>query len=169
MKQGTVGPVLAWLVAMIVLATPAGVRAQGQGAKPAAPPATPPAATTEKAAASDTFSYRSEGRRDPFISLVNRSFLDSRPMQKKPEGVGGLSWAEINLVGIMQGRGKATAIVRAPDNKEYRLHVGDQLFDCVVKSMTADTLVVLQEVNDPLSLAKQRERSKTLRVVEEVK
>jgi len=43
------------------------------------------------------------------------------------------------------------------------------LFDAVVKAITADSLVVLQEVNDPLSLQKQRERRKTLRVVEEVK
>jgi Tfp pilus assembly protein PilP len=162
MARGTVG----WLMAAFVLAACGTLLAQT--AKPA--PAVPAAAAPAKPTPPDTFTYRVDTRRDPFVSLVNRTLLENnRPTLKKPEGVGGLSWAEISLVGIMQAKGKASAIVRAPDNREYRLHVGDQLFDCSVKAITADTLTVLQEVNDPLSLAKVRERSKTLRVVEEVK
>jgi len=167
-------------MAMFVVAVCATVLAQGQAATRPGPPdvapqqapaaqAGQPATPPDKLAPPEAFTYRPDGRRDPFVSLVNRSLFDNRPAAKKPEGAPGLSWDEISLVGIMQFKGKATAIVRAPDTKEYRLHVGDQLFDCVVKSITTDTLVVLQEVNDPLSLVKQRERRKSLRVVEEVK
>ena len=39
----------------------------------------------------------------------------------------------------------------------------------VVKAITVDSMLILQEVNDPLSLTKQREIRKTLRAVEEVK
>ncbi len=137
---------------------------RGEGAPEAAPKATQAGAPS-----TETFSYRPEGRRDPFLSLINR-VADNRATAKRPEGVRGLSFNDIVLRGILQG-GKPTAIaiVQAPDNKSYRLHVGDQLFDAVVKAITNDSLVVMQEVNDPLSLQKQAERRKTLRVVEEVK
>jgi hypothetical protein len=39
----------------------------------------------------------------------------------------------------------------------------------VVKAITADSMLILLEVSDPLSLTKQRESAKTLRAVEEVK
>ena len=41
--------------------------------------------------------------------------------------------------------------------------------DGVVRAITADSLVCLQDVNDPLSLTKQREVRMTLRAVTEAK
>ncbi len=143
-----------------------GVAAQGTPQKPASSDPPPPA--VQRAAPQEAYSYRSEGRRDPFLSLVGRG-SDRGPAQKKPDGVRGLTFDEIALRGILQTAGGAVAIVQAPDTKSYRVRVGDQFYDAVVKAITADSLVVLQEVNDPLSLQKQRERRKTLRVVEEVK
>ena len=49
------------------------------------------------------------------------------------------------------------------------MRANDRFADGVVKAITADSLLILQEVNDPLSLTKQREIRKTLRAVEEVK
>ena len=139
-----------------------------QQSRPPAPQAPPP--DVERPPAPESYSYRSEGRRDPFLSLVNRAVLsENRPSTKKPEGLGGLSWDEISLRGIFLGRKGPVALVQGPDTKTYQVHVGDQFFDAVVKAITANSLVVLQEVNDPLSLQKQRERRKTLRVAEEVK
>jgi len=133
-----------------------------------APPAPPPA--VERPEPPDAYSYRSVGRRDPFVSLVNRAAgAENRPIQKKPEGLRGLSWDEITLRGVFQGRTGAIALVQGPDTKTYHVHVGDQLYDAVIKAITADSIVALQEVSDPLSLQKQRERRKTLRVAEEVK
>jgi Tfp pilus assembly protein PilP len=77
--------------------------------------------------------------------------------------------SEAALTGIIQGRGTFTAIVRGPDGRSHIVHTGDRLLDGIVKSITATTLVMLEEVNDPLSLTKQREVKKTLRVLEEVK
>jgi Tfp pilus assembly protein PilP len=142
------------------------VAAQGTPQKP--PPAETPPPAVERPAPPEAYSYRPEGRRDPFLSLIGRA-SDGRSPQKKPEGVRGLSFDEIALRGIMQTRDGAGAIVQAPDTRTYRVRVGDQFYDAVIKAITADSLVVLQEVNDPLSLQKQRERRKTLRVVEEVK
>ena len=121
------------------------------------------------AASQEGYSYKPEGRRDPFVSLVNRA-SDPRQARKKPEGMRGFLFDEVTLRGVMQGRGAGPiALVQGPDNKTYLVHVGDQLYDAVVRAITPDSIVVVQEVNDPLSLTKQRERRKTLRVVEEVK
>ncbi len=119
------------------------------------------------AAVQEGYTYKPEGRRDPFVSLINRG-TDGRQSKKRPEGVQGLIFSEIALRGIVQAPTGPLALVQGPD-RTYILHVGDRLFDGVVKTITADSLVVVQEVNDPLSLAKQREVRKTLRVVEEVK
>jgi Tfp pilus assembly protein PilP len=138
-------------------------------AQPAIAAASPAPPDVERPPAQDAYIYRSEGRRDPFLSLVNRAIAENRPPQRRPEGVRGLSFDEITLRGIFLGRNAPVALVQGPDTKTYQVHVGDRMYDAVVKAITADSLVVLQEVNDPLSLQKQRERRKTLRVAEEVK
>ncbi len=135
---------------------------------PAVVPASP-APTVERPPSSESYTYRSDGRRDPFISLVNRASTEKGPPQKRPEGLRGLSFDEISLRGVFLGRSGPIALVQGPDTKTYQVHVGDRMYDAVVKAITADSLVALQEVNDPLSLQKQRERRKTLRVAEEVK
>ncbi len=151
-------------------------QAPAQKKPPAAAPQKDPAAVSapaspivEHPASPAIFSYKPEGRRDPFVSLVNRAIAENKPSQKKPEGVRGLSWDEVSVRGIYMGQKGPVALIQGPDTKTYQVRVGDQLYDAVVKAITADSLVVLQEVNDPLSLQKQRERRKSLRVAEEVK
>ncbi len=65
--------------------------------------------------------------------------------------------------GILQTRGAWVAMVSGPDGKVYTVRAGDRLADGVIRSVNATTVVVLQEVNDPLSLEKQREVRKFLR------
>ena len=128
-------------------------------AMPVPAPATPPAR--------DGYSYRAEGRRDPFVSLLNRG---TDPRQRKAEGVAGLLASDAVLRGVLLNRGTYVAIVQGPDGKrQYIVHPNDRFADGVVKAITADSMLILQEVNDPLSLTKQREIRKTLRAVEEVK
>jgi hypothetical protein len=55
------------------------------------------------------------------------------------------------------------------DNKTYIAHAGDKLADGSIRSITADAMVILQQVNDPLSLGKQQEVRKLLRQTEEGK
>ena len=115
------------------------------------------------------FSYSSEGRRDPFISLVNRG-ADSKSVQmKRVEGVAGLQTAELAVRGIVQSRGAWAAMVKGPDGKVYTLRAGDHLIDGTVRMVTAQFVAVMQDVNDPLSVEKQREVRKYLRGGEEVK
>ena len=77
--------------------------------------------------------------------------------------------SELVLKGIMQSRGDHVALVSGPDAKTYLVRVNDRLLDGTVRAITADTLVCLQDVNDPLSLTKQREVRMTLRAVTEAK
>ena len=60
-------------------------------------------------------------------------------------------------------------MVQAPDKKTYVIHQGDKFADGVVKAVTTQGLVIVQDVNDPLSLVKQREVRKMLRSLEDAK
>ena len=77
--------------------------------------------------------------------------------------------SEISVRGVMQSRGAVVAMIQGPDNKTYLVHQGDKLLDGTIKTITPQGLVVIQEVNDPLSLVKQREIRKLLRSLEDAK
>ena len=81
----------------------------------------------------------------------------------------GMTIAEISVRGVMQSRGKLVAMVMGPDNKTYIVHQGDKLLDGSIKLITPQGLVIDQEVNDPLSVIKQREIRKLLRGLEDAK
>ena len=76
---------------------------------------------------------------------------------------------EITVRGVMQSQGALIAMIQGPDKKTYIVHQGDKLLDGTVKSVTAQGLVIVQEVNDPLSLIKTREVRKLLRSLEDAK
>jgi Tfp pilus assembly protein PilP len=71
--------------------------------------------------------------------------------------------------GVIQSGGSYVAMVQGPDVKTYIVHVNDRLLDGTVKSIGPQGLVIIQEVNDPLSLIKQREVRKGLRATDEGK
>ena len=137
-------------------------------AAPGAPAQTPPAAA--EPAEPQGFSYDAEGRRDPFVSLLRRGADPSRSAAStRPPGLAGLGTGEITLRGTMQSRTGFVALVQGSDNKTYIVRPGDTLLDGTVRSITANAMVILQQVNDPLSLEKQREVRKVLRQADEVK
>jgi type IV pilus assembly protein PilP len=133
---------------------------------PARPAQPAPAAGAPPAPA---YSYNPDGRRDPFVSLLRRGSDTNRPQGKPADGVAGMLVNELVLKGIMQSRGQFVALVQGPDNKTYLVRVNDRLADGNVRAVTADTLVLMQDVNDPLSATKQREIRKTLRAAVEQK
>jgi type IV pilus assembly protein PilP len=158
--------------AVALLIVVAAVAASAQE-KPAvqAPPQAPVAAQAPATPAAPAFVYNPEGRRDPFVSLVKRA-TEARTRQSKQPAAGGISGflvSELTLKGIMQSRNDFVALVSGPDAKTYLVRVNDRLLDGAVRAITADTLVCLQDVNDPLSLTKQREVRMTLRAVTEAK
>jgi type IV pilus assembly protein PilP len=138
-------------------------------AKPAAAPAAPTAAQPPAPAIpppppTENYTYDPSGRRDPFMNLLGGG---SEPkLGPRGEGKAGLMVAEVSVRGVMQSRGAFIAMVQGPDGKTFLIHQGDRLADGTVKAVNAEGLVLVQDVNDPLSLVKQREVSKRLRSLE---
>ncbi len=154
------------VVALAILAVAGPVGAQApKKTDPAPAPATPPAKKVDLPAPPANFEYSPDGRRDPFISLENRGSEGVR----RAEGVPGLVTSELTVRGIVQTRGQWVAMVSGPDNKVFTVRAGDKLADGVIRSVSANAVVILQEVNDPLSLEKLREVRKFLRGGNEVK
>ena len=158
--------VLAWL------AVAPGARAQTPAEKPPAPAqpgaAAPPTAAAATPPVQEPYTYRADGRRDPFLNLVGVG-KDVTMISRKSDGPTGLSLGEISVRGVMQSRGALVAMIQGPDNKTYIVHQGDKLVDGTIKTVTPQGLVVVQEVNDPLSLIKTREVRKLLRSLEDAK
>ena len=159
-------------------------RAQTAPAKPAAvtpaavTPAATPAAVTPEAPTQNSaektgdasepqgFNYIPDGRRDPFISLLRRGDAGSGP---RAAGLGGLGTSEVSLRGILTSDGAFVGILHGVDSKNYIVRVGDKLSDGTIRTITKDSVVIVQQVNDPLSLEKEREVRKLLRQTEEAK
>ena len=107
------------------------------------------------------------GRRDPFLAMDQAS--DPRATGGKTTGLAGLMINEATVKGVVKSRGRMLAMVQAPDNKTYIVRASDRLLDGEVRAVTAEAVVFVQNVNDPLSPVRQREIRKPLRIVEEGK
>jgi Tfp pilus assembly protein PilP len=141
---------------------PSAAPAQGAPAQPAVAPATAPAAVPNEG-----YTYQPDGRRDPFLSLLGTG--NEPKVGKKGEGAAAFTVGEMSVRGIIQSKGQLLAMVQAPDEKTYVMHAGDKFADGVVKSVTPQGLIVIQDINDPLSIQKQREVRKLLRSLEDAK
>ena len=132
----------------------------GQGAKPAKAPEVGPTPA-------EGYTYQADGRRDPFTNLLGTG-NETRGL-KRNEGPAGLTVGEISVRGVLESRGALIAMIEGPDRKTYVVHTGDKFLDGTIRSITPQGLVIVQEVNDPLSLVKQREIHKLLRSLESAK
>jgi len=136
-------------------------------AQPAETPAQPAPTAAPAPPPAEVYTYNPDGRRDPFVSLIARG-ADFRP-DSRPEGLGGLLINDITVRGIFKAPERITAMLEAPDNRTYIVHVNDRLFDGIIRAITLDSVVFSQDVNDPLSLVKQREVRKPIRPLQEGK
>lgn len=140
-----------------------------------APPAPPPAkeqapSTGAGQAEAQGYTYDPDGRRDPFVSLLRSGGDGQRQtLGTRPAGLAGLSAGEVALKGTLHGRDGFVGLLQGADNKTYIVKPGDKLLDGTIRTITANAMVILQQVNDPLSLQKEREVRKVLRQADEVK
>jgi Tfp pilus assembly protein PilP len=151
--------------------SPAATAAATPAPQPQAPAAAGPqlpASAASQPPPPESYTYRPDGRRDPFQNLLGTG-SEKNVLSAKGEGPAGMTLGEISIRGIMQSRGALVAMVQGPDNKTYIVHQGDKLLDGTIKTITPQGLIVIQEVNDPLSLVKQREVRKLLRSLEDAK
>jgi len=152
-------------VAFLLAVATASLAQTTLGAKKPEP--TPP---VEAAAAAPeaAYTYQTDGRRDPFLNLLAGG-AEPRGTGQRGDGPAGLSVAELSVRGVVQSKGALVAMVQAPDNKTYIMRAGDKLMDGTIKAVTTQGLVIVQEINDPLSIEKQREVRKLLRSLEDAK
>jgi type IV pilus assembly protein PilP len=109
------------------------------------------------------YTYDPSGRRDPFVNLLMGGAATRPAGASRPPGLPGLLIGEVSVKGVLKSKGAFVAILQSSDTKTYLAHSGDKVMDGAVKSITQDAVVFSQEVNDPLSLVKQREVRKTIR------
>ena len=127
-------------------------------AQAAAPPQAAPRAEPQMPA----WTYDPQGRRDPFVSLRGTGG-GMTSTQNRPAGLAGVSVAEVVLRGIVRSGNEFVALAQSPDGRTFQLRRNDRLFDGSVKQIGIDAVVFVQQVNDPLSLVKQREVRKTMK------
>ena len=164
-------------IAAALFLSAAGAEAQ----EPAASPASPEAPTATLPAASDTvrsiideelapppggYTYSSQGRRDPFVSLLKPIGPDQGPAKRRP-GMEGFLIQEVALKGIVRDRTGYIAILLGTDGKSYFVRNGQRLYDGVVTAIDASSVTFRQEITDPLSTVKSRDVRKTLYPSEE--
>ena len=146
----------------LAVAAVAAADAQQPPAKPAPPPAAP-VKPQDLPVIEPGYAYDSKGRRDPFISLLGRGDESKTPQAARPAGIAGILIGEVNVKGVLRDRGGYMAMLQGPDKKTHTVRVGDKLLDGSVKSITQEQVIFSQDVNDPLSLVKQREVPKRVR------
>jgi Tfp pilus assembly protein PilP len=116
------------------------------------------------------YTYDPQGRRDPFISLLRRgSDVPRAAGGNRPNGLAGLETSEVTLKGTIATQGAYVGILQGSDNKTYIVRAGDKLLDGTIRVINPESMVIAQQVTDPLSLEKQREVRKVLRQTEEGK
>lgn len=98
--------------------------------------------------------YDPAGRRDPFMDL-----LDARQSQQKSavRGIAEMSIADIEISGIVETRGKRTAIITGPDSLPFYIKEGDKFSDGFVLSIGNDE-VIFRKTNErgvPLKTPKE--------------
>ena len=139
-------------------ATPAAPGSPAAPAKPAAPGASP-------AIEPQGYTYDPQGRRDPFVSLLRRGSDVQRATSGnlRTPGLAGLETSEVTLRGTIASQGSYVGILQGSDQKTYIVKAGDRLLDGTIRVINPDSMVISQQVTDPLSLEKQREVRKLLR------
>ena len=117
------------------------------------------------------YTYDPQGRRDPFVSMLRRGSEVPRTggPGERPSGLAGLETSEVTLKGTIASQGSYVGILQGVDQKTYIVKAGDRLLDGTIRAITPDSMVITQQVTDPLALEKQREVRKLLRQTEEAK
>lgn len=144
---------LAASLAFVSAQTPAPAPEASTPASAAPAPPTPP----------PNYGYKFEGRRDPYIPLLGNTGRKGSAPAVRADGIAGLVTDEIAVRGILNSEGRWVAMVSGPAGKVYTVRPGDRLADGTVQGITPQFVVILQQVDDPLSLEKQREVRKFLR------
>lgn len=110
---------------------------------------TPEIVTKKEVVEKEDFQYRADGRRDPFVSLLEiREPIEEDVEPETPLQTFGLK--ELKLIAIVIGQGEPRAMVVAPDKKAYTLSSGVKVGrnQGVVQRVTENEVVVEEHFRD---------------------
>lgn len=121
----------------------------------------------EEVDAGDYFSYNPEGRRDPFVSIIEEFWYKKKG--PRPKGIAGMLISEIDLVGIAKDPAGDIAFFHGSDNKGYFLRAGDEVYDGKLLKIDkkSGTATFRQQMDDPRLIKPYRDVIKRLRPLEE--
>jgi hypothetical protein len=108
--------------------------------------------------------YNSEGRRDPFLSLVMSKRLLAGAMDgigvRPRSGLAAVAVADVVVRGITKAGANMLAILEAPNKQSFVVKPQDKLLDAAIKSIDATGVVFVEATGEELR--------KTLRPMGEV-
>jgi len=143
--------------------------------------AAPVTSTTPTASVASTptppapaYTYQAGGRRDPFKSLLvavtrGTGSGTAPPLPIVIKELKDILVSDVTVKGVLQNGNTYLAMVQGPNGKTYVAHVGDSLRNGTIRSITPQGMVIVQNINDPLTTQSQREVRKLLRSFEEAK
>jgi hypothetical protein len=115
----------------------------------------------------ETYIYKPDGRRDPFLTLVGR-IAEPRPApSRRGDGPAAMLVSEVSLRGVMESGGHLVAMIKGTDGRSYLIRPGDAFMDATVKAITLQGLVLLLDDHDSLPPGARREVLKLLRSAED--
>ncbi len=87
---------------------------------------------------------------DPFLNpnlflKASSTPNEEEPRGQAPPGIAGMLIAQVKLLGTVYGEGAPTAVFLGTDRRSYFLQESDRLFDGYVKSIGADSVVLVRE------------------------
>jgi Tfp pilus assembly protein PilP len=126
-----------------------------------APKATAGAAADPADPASDDKKIAAEGKRDPFVALVNQN-KDQGAGLHLPPGKAGLVIATVRVDGAVNSPNGMIAVVSNPGNSVYFIRVGDRLYDGNVEKIGLDGVTFRENSKD--AFGKPVERVVTKRI-----
>jgi hypothetical protein len=102
-----------------------------------------------------------QGRRDPFVTLINKG-TGNGPAMNLPPGKGGLQVSTLLLQGIVSGPNGMIAVVANPQKSVYFLRVGDELFDGRVEKIEIGSVLFHEVGKDAFGKPIEREVTRKL-------
>lgn len=128
----------------------------------AAAPAKPAAAAVgaPAPAPAEDKKFAMEGKRDPFVPLINTS--KGGPNEHLPPGKAGLEISTVHVDGTVQSQGGMIAVVSNPEQRVYFVREGDRLYDGDVEKISLDGVTFRENSKD--AFGKPMERDVTKRI-----